>query len=96
MPRPDGRGSHWLPVDPTLNQFPADATHLRVARGGLDKQTLVLPLIGRLKIEVTELQLAEGAIPTLIGAAPPAPGATPVPAIAMPQAHAGCGCGRDR
>src|SRR4051812_18319504 len=25
----------WLPVDPTLNQFPADATHLRLARGGL-------------------------------------------------------------
>src|SRR6185503_13354494 len=25
----------WIPVDPTLNQFPADATHLRLARGGL-------------------------------------------------------------
>ena len=22
----------WLPVDPTLNQFPADATHVRLAR----------------------------------------------------------------
>ena len=28
-----GRGL-WLPVDPTLNEFPADATHLRLARGG--------------------------------------------------------------
>ena len=40
----------WLPVDPTLNQFPADATHVRLARGGLDRQAVVLPLIGRLKM----------------------------------------------
>ena len=39
---PDGRGL-WLPVDPTLNQFPADATHIRLARGGLDKQAAILP-----------------------------------------------------
>ena len=47
-----GRGL-WLPVDPTLNQFPADATHLRLARGGLDKQAAILPLIGRLKMTVS-------------------------------------------
>jgi len=29
------RSGLWLPVDPTLNQFPADVTHLRLARGGL-------------------------------------------------------------
>ena len=35
----EGRGRGlWLPVDPTFNQFPADATHVRLARGGLDKQ----------------------------------------------------------
>src|SRR4029077_6026275 len=28
----------WLPVDPTFNEYPADATHLRLIRGGLDKQ----------------------------------------------------------
>jgi len=85
----------WLPVDPTLNQFPSDATHFRIARGGLDRQTAVLPLIGRLEIEVTELQLAEGAIPTLIGATP-AEAATPVPAGVLPaSSHAGCGCRRD-
>ena len=32
----DGRGL-WLPVDPTFNQFPADATHVRLLRGGLDQ-----------------------------------------------------------
>ena len=41
------RAGLWLPVDPTLNQFPADATHLRLARGGLDKQAAILPLIGQ-------------------------------------------------
>jgi hypothetical protein len=91
-----GGGGLWLPVDPTLNQFPADATHLRVARGGLDKQVLVLPLIGQLKIEVSELQLTEGAIPILIGAAPAVPG-NAIPLTVEPaQAHQGCGCWRDR
>ena len=37
----------WLPVDPTFNQFPADATHFRLARGGFDKQAAIIPLIGR-------------------------------------------------
>ena len=36
-----GRGL-WLPVDPTLNQFPADATHVRLARGGLDRQAAIV------------------------------------------------------
>lgn len=68
-----GRGL-WLPVDPTLNQFPADATHVRLARGGLDRQAVVLPLIGRLKMTVLDLQLAPGSTPVLVGR--PAPGAT--------------------
>ena len=62
-----GRGL-WLPVDPTLNQFPADATHLRLARGGLDKQAAILPLIGRLKMTVLDLELAPGSTPILVGA----------------------------
>ena len=85
-------GGLWLPVDPTLNQFPADATHLRIARGGLDKQTVVLPLIGRLRINVTELELAPGAIPILIGQ--PAPEATPV--SFAPPVRNGCGCWSER
>ena len=53
----NGRGL-WLPVDPTFNQFPADTTHLRLARGGLDKQAAILPLIGRLKMTILDLELA--------------------------------------
>ena len=64
----DGRGL-WLPVDPTFNQFPADATHLRLARGGLDKQAAILPLIGRLKMTVVDLELAPNATPVLVGRA---------------------------
>jgi hypothetical protein len=64
-----GRGL-WLPVDPTLNQYPADATHLRLTRGGLDKQAVVLPLIGRLKMTVLDIELAPGANRPVVGRAP--------------------------
>jgi transglutaminase-like putative cysteine protease len=60
----------WLPVDPTLNQFPADATHLRLARGGLDRQAAILGLIGRARIRVLDVQEHEGAsTPVLVGRA---------------------------
>jgi transglutaminase-like putative cysteine protease len=62
----DGRGA-WLPVDPTLNQFPADATHVRLARGGLDRQAAILPLIGRVKMTILDLQLVPGASPVMVG-----------------------------
>ncbi|MGE0594034.1 MAG: transglutaminase family protein [Vicinamibacterales bacterium] len=55
----DTRGL-WLPVDPTLNQFPADGTHLRLVRGGLDQQAAILPLIGQLRMTVTDLQVTPG------------------------------------
>jgi transglutaminase-like putative cysteine protease len=61
-----GRGM-WLPVDPTLNQFPADGTHLRLARGGLDKQAAILPLIGRLRIEILDLETAPNTSPVVVG-----------------------------
>ena len=57
----------WLPVDPTLNQFPADATHLRLVRGGLDRQAAILPLIGRLKMTVLDLELAPGTDRVIVG-----------------------------
>ena len=50
-----GRGL-WLPVDPTLNQFPADATHVRLARGGLDKQAAIVGLVGRAKLDIPRRQ----------------------------------------
>jgi len=78
----DGRSrGMWLPVDPTLNEFPADATHVRLARGGLDKQAAILPLIGRLQVEILELETAPNTSPIVVGRRPD--DATPL-SIAIP------------
>lgn len=42
----------WIAVDPAFDQYPADAAHIRVAIGGLARQIELIPLIGRLKLEV--------------------------------------------
>jgi hypothetical protein len=65
---PPGRGL-WMPVDPTLNEFPADATHVRLARGGLDRQAAILPLIGRIKMSILEARVRPGTTPVLLGRA---------------------------
>jgi transglutaminase-like putative cysteine protease len=70
----------WLPVDPTFNQFPADATHLRLARGGLDKQAAIIPLIGRLTITVIDVETAADSTTVLVGRPEPSMGAP----IALP------------
>jgi len=75
-----GRGL-WLPVDPTLNEFPADATHLRLARGGLDRQASMLGVIGRARMTFLDLQVEPGTTHTLVGAAGP----RDAPAIPLPR-----------
>ena len=77
----------WLPVDPTLNEFPADATHLRLARGGLDKQTAILPLIGRLTMDVLDVELAPNTTPILVGKQPLDLGALAIP---IPRRESSC------
>lgn len=42
----------WVAVDPTFGQAPADATHLRLVIGGLDRQIQLASRIGRLRVEV--------------------------------------------
>ncbi len=42
----------WMPVDTTLNQIPADATHLKLAEGELDQQIGVLKVVGKLRLKV--------------------------------------------
>ena len=44
----------WVAVDPTFDQFPADAAHLRFVTGGLGEQAILLRLMGRLQIDVLE------------------------------------------
>ena len=87
----EGRGARglglWLPVDPTLNQFPADATHLRLARGGLDKQTVILPLMGKLTMDVLDVELAPNTTPILVGRQPLDLGALAIP---IPRRESSC------
>ena len=85
----EGKGQGlWLPVDPTFDQFPADATHVRLARGGLDKQASILPMFGKTEMHVTEVQVAPNSTPILVGrqASDPRP-----LAIDIPRRQA-CGC----
>jgi hypothetical protein len=77
----------WLPVDPTLNQFPADATHLRLARGGLDKQTVILPLMGKLTMDVLDVELTPNASPVIVGKQPLDLGALAIP---IPRRESSC------
>lgn len=44
----------WLPLDPTFGQFPADATHVKLIEGDLDRQVEILAVMGRLGFEVVE------------------------------------------
>ena len=85
----EGNGTGmWLPVDPTFNQFPADGTHLRLVRGGLDKQAAILPLMGTLRITVVDLDLDAQSTPILVGSEAMAP-----PPVNVRTARAGaCGC----
>ena len=90
----EGNGGFWLPVDPTFNQFPADATHVRFATGGLDKQAAILPLIGHLKMTVVSLVLTpdgEGRRAGRTAAAQPGISEAPLLPIPMPRRSiAGC------
>ncbi len=81
----------WLPVDPTLNQFPADGTHLRLVRGGLEQQATILPLIGRLRMTVIDLELDPRSTPILVGREPAQ--LQPLSTDALPLRSAGaCRC----
>ncbi len=44
--------SAWTAVDPTFDQLPADASRLPIVTGGLARQVELVPLIGRLHLEV--------------------------------------------
>lgn len=47
----------WLPVDPTYNQAPADATHIKLIAGEtLAEFEPLVALIGKLKVEVLEIE----------------------------------------
>ena len=42
----------WVSMDATLNQMPADPTHVKLIQGGLERQVDMIGLIGRLRVQV--------------------------------------------
>jgi hypothetical protein len=46
----------WVTADAVLGQMPADVTHIRFVRGEADRQLNLVGLIGRLKLEVQEME----------------------------------------
>ncbi len=44
----------WIAIDPTLGQFPADAAHIRLISGDLDKQIILLKVINNISLEGIE------------------------------------------
>jgi hypothetical protein len=46
----------WVSMDATLNQIPTDATHIRLVTGGLDRQMEIIGLIGKLQLEIMDVE----------------------------------------
>jgi transglutaminase-like putative cysteine protease len=46
----------WITLDPTLNQMPADVTHISFLRGNIDKQVEIMALIGKIELEVMDFE----------------------------------------
>lgn len=44
----------WVAVDPVLDQFPADATHIKFVEGGPEEHTALLKIIGQVAMEVLD------------------------------------------
>jgi len=49
-------GDRWIFVDPTFGQFPADPLHIMLKLGGIEKQADVMGAVGKIKIEVLEIE----------------------------------------
>ncbi|MEC7984463.1 MAG: transglutaminase-like domain-containing protein [Myxococcota bacterium] len=43
-------GEHWIPIDPTFGQFPADATHIKITEGDLDRQVEIMGFLGQISL----------------------------------------------
>ena len=44
----------WISMDPTLNQMPVDAAHIKLLEGNLDKQVELAAMIGELKLQILD------------------------------------------
>jgi len=44
----------WVDVDPSLNQYPADATHIALLEGDFENLTDLIPILGNIEIKILE------------------------------------------
>lgn len=51
-----GSEAGWVPVDPTFGQVPADATHVKIVEGDLDRQIEIMGVMGRLGFKLIETE----------------------------------------
>lgn len=75
----------WIDVDPTLNQWLADVTHIKLAEGDLFEQVKIIPLVGHLQVEYVPEKAEEPETPA------PARHAAPESADTAPDASAADG-----
>jgi transglutaminase-like putative cysteine protease len=45
-------GDAWVSVDTTMDQMPADASHVKLLEGGPETHATLLPLLGNLAVDV--------------------------------------------
>jgi len=46
----------WITADAVFGQMPADATHVRLIRGGMESQMDLMGVIGRLQLEIVDMK----------------------------------------
>ncbi|MEE2751395.1 MAG: transglutaminase-like domain-containing protein, partial [Myxococcota bacterium] len=49
-----GEEGGWIPVDPTLGQYPADPTHIKLVEGDLARQIEIMGVLGQLGFELVD------------------------------------------
>ncbi len=49
-------GDRWVFVDPIFNEFPASARHIMLKTGGIDKQTEIISIVGRIRIKILDFE----------------------------------------
>ena len=47
---------HWIPMDPTLGQPIADATHIKFLEGNMDSWPKLMTYLGQVEIDVLEIE----------------------------------------
>ncbi len=53
---PEAWLGRWVPADPSMGQFPADVTHIRLMEGDIDKLTTLIDVIRNMKVDIMEAQ----------------------------------------